>query len=266
MPTHCPVCGTETVRDEGVAMRYCPNSACPARIREGLHHFVSRGAMDIVGLGEKLADRFVDLGWIHDFGDIYLLDWQEVAELEGLGEKSAENLQRSVEASKERPIARLLAGLGIPHVGERNAMLLAKRFRSVPRLQEATLEDVLEVPGMGSIVAQSVIDFFANPSNQAVIAKLAAAGVNMSDGEPASEEPGPLAGQTFVLTGRLDTLTRSEAEALLRDLGATVSGSVSKKTSYVVAGEEAGSKADKAKELGVPILSEQDMLSLVRQH
>ncbi|MEZ4531984.1 MAG: NAD-dependent DNA ligase LigA, partial [Thermomicrobiales bacterium] len=263
MPERCPVCGTPTKRDEGVAMRYCTNSACPARIREGLHHFVSRGAMDIVGLGDKLADRFVDLGWIHDFGDIYSLDWEQVAALEGLGEKSAENLKSSVDASKVRPIARLLAGLGIPHVGERNASMLAKRFRSIPNLQAATLEEVLEVPGMGSIVAQSVVDFFSDPSNQHVIEKLARAGVNMSDGEPISEEPGPLAGKTFVLTGRLEHMTRAEAEELLRSLGASVAGSVSKKTSFVVAGEEAGSKADKAKELGVPILSEQDMLSMV---
>lgn len=265
MPAHCPVCGTETVRDEGVAMRYCPNSACPARIREGLHHFVARGAMDIVGLGEKLADRFVDLGWIRDFGDIYTLDWEAVAHLEGLGEKSAENLRNSVEASKVRPIGRLIAGLGIPHVGERNATLLAGKFHSIPRLQVATLEEVLQVPGMGTVVAQSVVDFFANPTNQQVLAKLAAAGVNMVDSEPEPTEPGPLSGKTFVLTGRLETLTRSEAESMLRALGAAVAGSVSKKTSFVVAGEDAGSKADKAKELGVPILSEQDMLSMVKQ-
>jgi DNA ligase (NAD+) len=265
MPELCPVCGTPTKRDEGVAMRYCTNSACPARIREGLHHFISRGAMDIVGLGEKLADRFVDLGWIHDFGDIYSLDWEHVAQLDGLGEKSADNLKNSVEASKGRSLARLLAGLGIPHVGERNAALLASRFRSMNRLQAATLDEVLAVSGMGSIVAQSVVDFFADPSNQHVIEKLAAAGVNMSDGEPVSDEPGPLTGKTFVLTGRLDTMSRSQAEQLLRELGAAVAGSVSKKTSFVVAGEDAGSKADKAKELGVPILSEQDMLSLVKQ-
>lgn len=263
MPEMCPVCGTPTKRDEGVAMRYCTNSACPARIREGLHHFVSRGAMDIVGLGDKLADRFVDLGWVHDYGDIYALDWDEVASLEGLGEKSAENLKAAVEASKVRPVARLLAGLGIPHVGERNATLLAKRFRSIPKLQSATIDEVLEVPGMGGIVAQSVVDFFSDPSNQRVIGKLAAAGVNMSDGEPQSEEPGPLAGKTFVLTGRLEQMTRIEAEEMLRELGAAVAGSVSKKTSFVVAGEDAGSKADKARELGVPILTEQDMLSMM---
>ena len=264
MPGLCPVCGTPTKRDEGVAMRYCTNSACPARISEGLHHFVSRGAMDIVGLGDKLADRFVDLGWIHDFGDIYQLDWERVAGLEGLGEKSAENLKKSVDISKTRPISRLLAGLGIPHVGERNAAMLARRFRTIPNLQGANLEEVLDVPGMGEIVAQSVVDFFADSNNQKVVEKLAAAGVNMSDGEPETNEPGPLAGKTFVLTGRLDTLTRSEAEGLLRNLGASVAGSVSKKTSFVVAGDDAGSKADKAKELGVPILSEQDMLSLVK--
>ncbi|MCC6674218.1 MAG: NAD-dependent DNA ligase LigA [Thermomicrobiales bacterium] len=265
MPELCPVCGTPTKRDEGVAMRYCTNSACPARIREGLHHFVSRGAMDIAGLGEKLADRFVDLGWVHDFGDIYTLDWEKVAELDGLGAKSAENLQKSVEASKERPLSRLIAGLGIPHIGERNANQLARHFHSMNRLLDTTYEEVATVPGLGAIVAQSVVDFLADPTNRRVIEKLAAAGVNMSDGEPESTEPGPLAGQTFVLTGRLETLTRPQAEAILRDLGANVSGSVSKKTSYVVAGEDAGSKADKAKALGVPILSEEDMLSLIKQ-
>lgn len=246
-------------------MRYCPNSACPARIREGLHHFVSRGAMDITGLGEKLADRFVDLGWIHDFGDIYSLDFAQVAQLEGLGEKSAENLQNAIEISKNRPLGRLLAGLGILHVGERNANLLAKQFRSMENLEHATLDEVQSVPGIGTVVAQSVIDFFADPTNQKVIAKLAAAGVNMSDGAPESEEPGPLTGQTFVLTGRLEGLTRSEAESRLRALGATVTGSVSKKTNFVIAGEDAGSKAEKAQELGVPILSEQDMLSLIQR-
>ena len=221
--------------------------------------------MDIVGLGEKLADRFVDLGWIHDFGDIYTLDWEQIAQLEGLGEKSAENLKRSVEGSKERSLGRLLAALGIPHVGERNANQLARKFHSMSRLQAATLEEVNAVPGIGAVVAQSVVDFLSDPNNQLVIKKLSSAGVNMSDGEPESEEPGPLSGTTFVLTGRLEQLTRSQAEAMLRDLGATVAGSVSKKTSYVVAGEDAGSKADKAKELGVPILSEQDMLSLMKQ-
>lgn len=265
MPERCPVCDTPTKRDEGVAMRYCTNSACPARIREGLHHFVSRGAMDIAGLGEKLADRFVDLGWIHDFGDIYTLDWEQVAQLDGLGDKSAENLRKAVERSKERPLARLLAGLGIPHIGERNASLLAKQFHSMDRLQEATFEEVLAVPGMGTIVAQSVIDFFADPTNRRVIEKLAAAGVEMSDGEPVANEPGPLAGQIFVLTGKLQSLTRAEAEAMLRNLGATVTGSVSKKTNFVVAGEDAGSKADKARSFGVPILSEEDMLSLIHR-
>jgi DNA ligase (NAD+) len=182
-----------------------------------------------------------------------------------LGEKISQNLRKSVEASKERSLGRLLAALGIPHVGERNANQLAKKFRSMPRLQAATFEEVNAVAGIGAIVAQSVVDFFADPNNQRVIEKLAAAGVNMSDGEPESEEPGPLAGTTFVLTGRLELLTRSQAEAMLRDLGANVAGSVSKKTSYVVAGEDAGSKADKAKELGVPILSEQDMLSMMKQ-
>jgi DNA ligase (NAD+) len=263
MPEFCPVCGTPTKRDEGVAMRYCTNAACPARLREGLKHFVSRGAMDIVGMGDKLTDRFVNLGWVHDFADLFTLDWKAVSELDGLGEKSGENLRKSVEGARGRSFGRLLFALGIPHVGERTANLLADRFGSVDALGQASVDEVLSVPGIGHVLAQSVVDYFADQTNQQMIDKLKAAGVTTTDGERSSEGPGPLRGQTVVLTGRLTSMTRPKAEELLRNSGATVSGSVSKKTSFVVAGEDAGSKADRARELGVSIISEQDMLSLV---
>jgi len=264
MPDTCPACGAPTHREPGVAMRYCTNSACPAQLRERVSHFASRNAMDIAGLGEKLGNRFVDLGYVHDIADIYALDWEAVAALDRLGEKSVANLRAAVERSKQRPLARLIFALGIRHVGERSASLLADRFGSLDAIAAATLEEISAVPGIGPIVGQSIYDFFHEPRNLEVVAKLAAAGVRMS--EPRADGgngTGPLVGKTFVLTGRLEKVTRPQAEELLRRAGATVSGSVSKRTSYVVAGEEAGSKADRARELQVPIIDEQQMHALL---
>ncbi|MCD6028935.1 MAG: ligase, NAD-dependent [Thermomicrobiales bacterium] len=265
MPDHCPVCGSPTHRAEGEAARYCTNSACPAQLKRHVHHFVARGAMDIEGLGEKLADRFVDLGMICDLGDIYSLDWERIAELEGLGEQSAGNLRSAVDASKDRPLERLIFGLGIPFVGERSSRLLADRFHAMDNLIAADVETIDSVPGIGQVQAQGVYDFLQNPANRAVIEKLRAAGVRMVDADagdgPAS---GPLAGRTVVLTGRLSTMTRAEAESALRRAGANVAGSVSKKTSAVFAGEDAGSKADRARELGVPVLDERTLQDVLR--
>ena len=264
MPETCPVCGAPTHRADGEAARYCTNSACPAQLKRHVHHFVARGAMDIEGLGEKLADRFVDLGMIRDLGDIYDLDWEAVAALEGLGELSASNLRKVVEASKNRPLQRLIFGLGIQHIGERSSRMLADRFHSLDNLIAADVDAIDSVPGIGTIQAQAVYDFLHTVENLAVIEKLRAAGVRMAD-EAAGEAPadGPLAGKTVVLTGRLSGLTRSEAEALLRKAGANVAGSVSRKTTAVFAGEDAGSKADRARELGVPVLSEADLLDVL---
>ncbi|HET8522183.1 MAG TPA: NAD-dependent DNA ligase LigA [Thermomicrobiales bacterium] len=267
MPDFCPVCGAPTHREPGEAMRYCTNAACPAQLKEHLHHYVSRGAMDIAGLGDKLIDRFVDLGWLHDVGDLYALDWDAVANLEGLGEKSAANLRAAVEASKQRPLARLINGLGIRHVGERTAALLADRFGSIDALVNATLVDIGSVGGIGGIVAQSVFDFFREPRNLAILDKLRASGVRMTDGDGIIRNgPAPLEGKIFVLTGRLETLSRPQAEERLRRAGATVTSSVSKKTSYVVAGVDPGSKADRANALGIPIIDEQAMLALINTH
>ena len=265
MPQLCPVCASPTHRAEGEAVRYCTNSACPAQLKRHIHHFVSRGGMDIEGLGEKLANRFVDLGMIRDLGDIYSLDWESLTELEGLGETSVTNLRAAVEASKDRPLERLIYALGIPNVGERSSRLLADRFHSLDNLIAADVGTLDSVPGIGSVQAENVHDFLNTPANQVVIEKLRAAGVKVVD-DDAGDGPadGPLAGKTVVLTGRLATMTRPEAEAALRRAGANVAGSVSKKTSAVFAGEDAGSKADRARELGVPVLGEEQLLEILR--
>jgi len=265
MPECCPVCGSPTHRTEGEAVRYCTNSACPAQLKRHIHHFVSRGGMDIEGLGEKLANRFVDLGMIRDLGDIYALDWQSITQLEGLGETSVNNLRAAVEASKQCPLERLIFALGIPNVGERSSRLLADRFHSLDNVIAADVETLDSVPGIGAVQAQSVRDFLGTPENLIVIEKLRAAGVKMVD-DDAGDGPadGPLAGKTVVLTGRLMTMTRPAAEAALRRSGANIAGSVSKKTSAVFAGEDAGSKADRARALGVPVLGEEQLLEILR--
>jgi DNA ligase (NAD+) len=265
MPAHCPVCGSPTHRAAGEAVRYCTNSACPAQLKRHVHHFVSRGGMDIEGLGEKLANRFVDLGMIRDLGDIYALNWEAITQLEGLGETSVNNLREAVETSKQCPLERLIFALGIPNVGERSSRLLADRFHSLDNLIAADVATIDSVPGIGSIQAQSVFDFLHTPANLAVIAKFRAAGVRLVD-DDAGDGPadGPLAGKTVVLTGRLENMTRAEAEAALRRSGANVAGSVSRKTSAVFAGEDAGSKAERARELGVPVLGEDQLLEILR--
>jgi DNA ligase (NAD+) len=263
MPTTCPSCGSPVVRNPGEAMRYCTNTACPAQLREHLYHFVSRGAMDIDGLGSKLVDRFVDLGWIIDISSIYHLDWQAISELEGLGEKSAAKLQASVEESKSRPLHRLIGALGIRHVGERTAQLLADRFGSMDALMNADVAAIASVPGVGGVLAESIFEFFQTPANRELIERLRAFGLTMVTDHGDDNDEKYLDGLTIVLTGRLESLTRGEAEQRLRRLGANVTGSVSKKTSLVVAGEEAGSKADRARELNVPIIDETAMLALL---
>jgi DNA ligase (NAD+) len=265
MPDNCPVCGSPTHREPGAAMRYCTNASCPAQLKERVRHFVSRGAMDIEGMGSKLTDRFVDLGLIDDVSDIYSLDWDAIANLDRLGEKSAENLRNAVEGSKKQPLARLLAALGIRHVGERSAALLAERFGSIAALEEATLESINDVPTIGPVVGQSVFDFFQEPRNRELLAKLRAAGIRTEDESTsrAGNGNGPLSGQSVVVTGRLESMTRPQAEERLRRAGAAVSGSVSKRTSFVVAGADAGSKAARAAELGIRIIDESELLAIL---
>jgi DNA ligase (NAD+) len=262
MPEQCPSCGEPAIREVGEAMRYCTNATCPAQRKERIHHFISRGAMDIPGLGEKLADRFVDLGLIHDIADIYTLDWEKVAQLEGLGATSASNLRRAVEMSKNRPLWRLIHGLGIRHVGERTARLLADRFASLNVLMNASSEDIGGINGIGPAVAKATVEFFREPPNRDLIQRLQAAGVKTEDDRTA-ESAAALRGCTVVLTGRLDTMTRPAAEERLRQAGANVTSSVSKKTSFVIAGEDAGSKAARARDLKVPTIDERDLVALL---
>lgn len=263
MPATCPSCGTPVHREPGVAMRYCTNASCPAQRKERIHHFIGRSAMDIDGLGAKLADRFVDLGWIRDVSDIYRLDWKAVSELEGLGEKSAENLRLSVEKSKGRPLWRLIHGLGIRHIGERTAALIADRFGSLDAMVTATEEEIAGIAGIGSIVARSVSDFAREEPNRALVERLKEVGVQTRDNGADEPSTRPLNGLTLVLTGRLGDLSRPEAEARLRQLGANVASSVSKRTTAVIAGADAGSKEEKARQLGVPVLAEPGLHDLL---
>jgi len=252
----------------------CPNPDCPAKLAEAVKHFVSRGAMDIDGVGEKLVERLLALGLIDDAAGLYDLEAAQLAGLERLGDKSAANIVAAVEASKTRPLARVLFALGIPHVGAENAELLVRRFGSVAALREASVEEISETPGIGPIIAESVAGFFRDERNLDLIARLETAGVTMetpagvgaagdggetgpdggADGTP--RPAGPLAGKTLVLTGTLPTLSRQEAADLIVAAGGRVTGSVSSKTDYVVVGDEAGSKLKKAEELGVALLDE----------
>lgn len=263
MPDVCPECGAPTHREPGVAMRYCTNAACPAQLRERIHHFASQAAMDIEGLGEKLTDRFVDLNWIRDASDIYQLNWDDVAKLEGFGEKSAENLHESVEKSKRQPLWRLVHGLGIRHVGEKTAKLLSDRFGSLDAIVAASQEEIASIPGIGDIVAASVYDFAQEERNQELLKRFTEFGLTVAEEWHEVNGTQPLVGYTFVLTGKLDSMTRPEAEERLRRSGANVTSSVSKNTSAVIAGADAGSKADKATQIGVPLLAESTLTDLL---
>jgi DNA ligase (NAD+) len=262
MPTHCPACGAEAFRPEGEAIWRCTNSACPAQLKERLFHFGSRRAMDIEHLGEAVIAQLVDRGIVHDFADVYGLTVEQLASLERLAEKSAQNLRNAIEGSKTRGLARLLNALGIRMVGERAAQLLAARFGDIAQLQSATEDDISQVHGIGPQIAQSVARFLAEPQNRAIIERLRQAGVVMKE-EGVVEGPRPLDGKMLVLTGGLRSVTRDQAKEMIMRLGGRVTGSVSKKTDYVVVGEDAGSKADDARRLGVPTLDEDAFLKLV---
>lgn len=261
-PTHCPVCGSSIERVEGEVLSYCVNSSCPAQLREQLIHFVSRGAMDIEGLGGRLVTRLVEAGLVASFADLYRLDWEPLKEWDGLGEKSVANLRSAIEQSKQQPVERVLYALGIRHIGEQTAQLLADHFGSFDALMAATADDVLEVPGVGGVIAQSVVDWFAEERNQLLVRDLQAQGVGTTVRPPTRRisVDGPFAGLAVVLTGRLEHLTRPRATELLKEAGARVSGSVSRKTSLVVVGEDAGSKADKAREYGIEIIDEAELI------
>ncbi len=262
MPDRCPSCGEPVTREPGEVMRYCTNATCPAQRKERVQHFASRGSMDIAGLGEKLVDRFVELGLVRDAADLYGLDWEAISGLERLGDLSAANLRRAIEESKDRPVWRLIHGLGIRHVGERNARLLADRFGSLLDLANADEDAVAAVGGIGPIVAGSVRTFFAEAPNRDLVDRLARAGLRVTESR-VEDAQGPFAGAKVVLTGRLETMTREDAEERLRRAGANVTSSVSKKTTVVFAGEDAGSKVEKARGLGIPIVRESGLVAIL---
>jgi DNA ligase (NAD+) len=277
MPRECPVCGSTLVRDEDEVVWRCENTSCPARIRRSLEHFASRAAMNIEGLGESLIDQLVDRGRVKDFADIYSLDGSELESLvvtpreprsdrarpRRLGKVGA-NVISQIERSKKNDLSRLIYGLGIRHVGEKAAATLARHLRGMRDVMNASLERLQRVPDVGPVVAASVRAFADQPQNQGLVERLEAAGVNMSSQAPEpGDDTGRLSGQTFVLTGTLASMSREEAAAALERLGAKVSGSVSRKTSHLVAGADAGSKLEKARELGVDILDEEQFKALI---
>jgi len=264
MPEACPDCGGKLRRDEEEVAWRCENVACPAQLKRTLDHFACRAGMDIEGLGWVMVETLVDKGLVHDYGDLYSLKIKDLLSLERMGEKSASNLLAGIEASKERPYERVLFALGIRHVGLTAARVLAERFPSLDELVKAKPEEIDEIPGMGGAIAGSVTDFFSRKSNLAVIEKLRKAGVRMKveKGEPG--KPKKLAGKTFVLTGILEKYSREEAVEKIIALGGRTSDSVSKRTDYLVVGEEPGSKLAKANSLGVKVLSEEEFEKLLR--
>jgi len=259
MPKECPVCGSPLIT-EGPAVR-CDNSECPAQLVKNIIHFVSRDAMDIDGMGTSIVEIFVEKGLIRSAADLYRLDGSVIANLDRFGEKSAENLLKSIEDSRSRGLDRLIYALGIRQVGQKAGKILAKKFRSLDALSTATEEELCVTEDVGPVTARYIREYFENPKNREYVEHLRQAGLNFEDG---GEESGTkFAGMTFVLTGTLPTYKRDEAAAMIEAEGGKVSGSVSKKTSYVVAGEEAGSKLTKAQALGIPVLSEADLLEML---
>jgi DNA ligase (NAD+) len=260
-PTACPVCGSAAFRPEGEVVSRCTNSACPARLKEGLLHYGSRRAMDIEHLGEAVVEQLVDRGLVGNFAGLYGLSVEQLAGLERLAEKSARNLHTAIQGSKGRGLARLLFALGIRYVGENVARILAAEFGGMDRLARAAEEELASVHGIGPRIAKSVALFFQQPDNRHLIALLQQAGVKME--EESSAGPKPLLGKVFVLTGGLERMTRDEARAAIQRLGGRVTASVSKKTDYVVVGTDPGSKYEEARRLGIPTLDEDGFQALI---
>jgi DNA ligase (NAD+) len=259
MPKNCPVCGTLATREEDEAAIYCPNIACPGRQLEGLVHFTSRGAMDIRGLSYARIQQLVGEGLVRDPGDLYALTHHKLLELEGYAEKGADAVIGAIDASRTQPLSRLLNALGIRHVGSIAAQLLAQHFGTLDTLMAASADDILNVRGIGATIANGVVAYFSDPAGRALVEKLRRHGVNFTEPR-AVAAGGPLSGKTVVITGTLPTLSRAKATAVIEAAGGRVTGSVSKSTSFLVAGEEAGSKLEKAKSLGVEIIDEAGLL------
>ncbi|OYW14524.1 MAG: NAD-dependent DNA ligase LigA [Planctomycetales bacterium 12-60-4] len=267
-PTACPECGTSVERDEGGVYIRCPNPNCPAQLRESLRYFASRAAMDIEGLGTKLIEQLTDGGFVLSFADLYRLSSrrQELVALERQGEKSIDNLLAGIDASKNRPLWRLLTALNIRHVGQRTAQQLADRFGTIDAIAAQTAEELSEVEEIGPVIAASVDRFFQSDVGSRIVDDLRAAGLNFGTPvavrSPTSAE-GPLTGKTLVVTGTLQRFKREEIQELIHELGGKSASSVSKKTDYVVAGAEAGSKLAKAQSLGIRVLTEDEFLTLI---
>ena len=260
MITECPMCHTKLVKREGQVDYYCPNDKCPARHIEGLIHFVSRDAMNIDGLGDRIMEDFYNFHFIGNIADIYSLKQheQDLIRLEGYGDKSVKNLLEAIEKSKENSLERLVFALGIPHVGAKTAKILSSKFKTMENLENASFEELTSIPDVGDIIAQSVIDYFQNDHNKAIVEELKDLGLNMNYLGQEVEEKEEFAGKTFVLTGSLQIYTREEAQEKIESLGGKTADSVSKKTSVVIVGENPGSKYTKAQELGIEIWTEED--------
>ena len=261
LPKTCPVCGAPVERDEDGAHMRCTGAECPAQLLRNLTHFASRDAMDIDGLGVAVVENLVNAGLVKTPGDLYFLKEEDVAELDRMGKKSAQNLMAAIERSKSQDLARLIYAFGIRQVGQKAGKILAARFQTMEALEQATLEELTAVNDVGEITARSILTWLESPQSRHLIARLRQAGVNMTAAEQGSDQR--FAGMTFVLTGGLEQFTRDQAAAMIEDRGGKSAGSVSKKTTYVVAGEGAGSKLKKALDLGVPVLTEQEFLDLM---
>lgn len=262
MPKNCPSCGSRVIREEGEAVLRCTNTDCPAQLMRHLIHFVSRDAMDIDGLGPAVLAQLVEAGLVKSPADLYRLKKDDVKDLERMGELSAENLINAVERSKQNELYRLIFALGILHIGQKAAKLLCSHFGSIEKIMNAKTSEILQIDGFGAVMAQSVADYFSLEESKELISSLQTLGVKMYDA-PAASSDGRLSGKTFVLTGTLPNLKRSEAAKIIEENGGKTSSSVSKKTSFVVAGEEAGSKLTKAQSLGIAIITEEELLHMV---
>jgi len=261
LPEVCPVCGAPVTRDEDGAALRCTGAECPAQLLRNITHFASRDAMDIDGLGPAVIQQFIDAGLVHSAADLYDLKAEDIAKLDRMGEKSAENAVRAIEKSKSNDLSKLIYGLGIRQIGVKAAQTLAAHFKTFDALSAASLEELTEINDVGGITAQFLLDWLAAPQSQDLIRRLKAAGVNMESTQQQVDDR--FAGMTFVLTGTLSRFDRKTAEGLIQERGGKASGSVSKRTTYVVAGEEAGSKLKKAQELGIPVLSEDEFAKML---
>jgi DNA ligase (NAD+) len=265
LPERCPLCDTPIVRIPDQAMAYCPNEECPARNLEGIIHFVSRGAMDIDTIGEKMCEQLVSAGYIKSVADFYTLTRDQLLALEGVKAKSADNMLSAIEASKQRAFWRLLFGLNIRYMGEKTAQIIADAFGNMDKLLAASEEEIVGVPGIGPKIGHSLYNWLQDEKNRTLIERLRQAGVNMQE-EQRATQTGPLAGQTFLLTGRLNNMTRPAAEEAITRLGGTIASGVSKSLNHLIVGEDAGSKLAKAQKAGVPIHDEQWLIDLLKEH